>query len=203
MKTFDFSFIYQYFVYPKTVGAILPSSRYLSNKMVKEINFKDAKYIVEYGPGTGVFTEKILARRNQSTIVVIIENNREFYHLLKKKFRHEKNLIVIHGSAEHVQRYLNTHRIPYADYIISGLPFASLPHTLSNRILSSTLDVLKTGGEFVTFQYTKFKIPLLKKYFSKITLKREYRNIPPAYILRCEPREQTKETSDATEHTYN
>ncbi|MGE7759742.1 hypothetical protein [Peribacillus sp. NPDC097895] len=50
MKKFDFSFIYQYIVNPKTVGAILPSSRYLSNKMIKEINFKDAKYIVEYGP---------------------------------------------------------------------------------------------------------------------------------------------------------
>ncbi|MDM5356441.1 rRNA adenine N-6-methyltransferase family protein [Peribacillus sp. ACCC06369] len=197
MKKFDFSFIYQYIVNPKTVGAILPSSRYLSNKMIKEINFKDAKYIVEYGPGTGVFTEKILALRNQSTIVVLIENNREFYYLLKKKFWNEKNFIVIHGSAEHVQHYLNEYKIPYADYIISGLPFASLPQNVSNKILSSTLNVLKTGGEFVTFQYTKVKIPLLKKYFSKITLKREYRNIPPAYILRCEPREKNKETLDA------
>ncbi|MGG3942986.1 rRNA adenine N-6-methyltransferase family protein [Peribacillus psychrosaccharolyticus] len=197
MKKIDFSFIYQYIVNPKTVGAILPSSRYLCNKMINEINFKDAKYIVEYGPGTGVITERILALRNQSTIVVLIENNRKFYYLLKKKFWNKKNFIVIHGSAEHVQHYLTEYKIPHADYIISGLPFAILPQNVSNKILSSTLNVLKTGGEFVTFQYTKGKIPLLKKYFSIITLKREYRNIPPAYILRCEPGEKNKESLDA------
>lgn len=146
MKKFDFSFIYQFIVNPKTIGAILPSSRYLCNKMIKEINFKEAKYIVEYGPGTGVFTEKILALRNQSTIVVLIENNREFYYLLKKKLWNKKNLIVIHGSAEHVQHYLNEYKIPYADSIISGLPFASLLQNVSNKILSNTLNVLKTGG---------------------------------------------------------
>lgn len=62
MKKIDFSFIYQYIVNPKTVGAILPSSRYLCNKMIKEINFKDAKYIVEYGPGTGVITLNIFMK---------------------------------------------------------------------------------------------------------------------------------------------
>ncbi len=38
-----------------------------------------------------------------------------------------------------------------------------MPH----KIPSNTLHVLKIGGEFVTFQYTKVKIPLLKTYFSE------------------------------------
>ncbi|NHC43210.1 class I SAM-dependent methyltransferase [Bacillus sp. MM2020_1] len=181
----SFSFIYQYITNPRTVGAIRPSSRYLSNKMVEGINFRNTKYIVEYGPGTGVFTEKILEKRNKNTVIVVIENNKEFYQLLKKKYNNVSNFILIHGSAEHVQQYLNDYRIPYVDYVISGLPFASLPEYVSNKILSSTLKILKTGGEFVTFQYTKVKIPLLKTYFPIITIKREYRNILPAYILKC------------------
>lgn len=55
-------FLFQYIVNPRTVGAILPSSRFLGDKMVKRINFAKAKYIIEYGPGTGVFTEELLEK---------------------------------------------------------------------------------------------------------------------------------------------
>lgn len=179
------SFVYQYLFHPRTVGAVRPSSKFLGNKMVEGINFKDAKYIVEYGPGTGVFTERILERRNKDTVVLLIESNQEFYQLLKKEYSHVSNLIIVLGSAEQVQDYLDIYNIPYADYIISGLPFASLPADVSHKILSNSSHVLKIGGEFVTFQYTKVKIPLLKTYFSNITIKREYKNLPPAYILNC------------------
>jgi len=179
------SFIRQYIANPSKVGAVLPSSKYLSDKMLEEVNFEQSKYIVEYGPGTGVFTKKILERRNASTVVVLIESNKAFYHLLKEKYSYEMNLIIIYGSAENIEEYLNDYQIPYADYIISGLPFASLPNHISNNILSSTLKVMKTGGRFVTFQYTKFKILLFKQYFPNINMKREFRNLPPAYILNC------------------
>lgn len=179
------SFIYQFITNPRRVGAIWPSSNFLGNKMVEGINFQDAKYIVEFGPGTGAFTEKILERRRSNTTIVLIESNKEFYQLLKEKYNGKENLIIINGSAEHVQHYLKDYRIPYVDYIISGLPFASLPPHVSKKILSNTLRVLKSGGEFVTFQYSKVKLPLLKAYFPSIKVKREYKNIPPAYIINC------------------
>lgn len=53
------SFLFQFIINPKAVGAILPSSRFLGEKMIEGIDFKKAKYIVEYGPGIGVFTEKL------------------------------------------------------------------------------------------------------------------------------------------------
>ncbi|MEK4670238.1 hypothetical protein [Niallia sp. FSL R7-0271] len=52
-------FLYQYLINPKTVRAVQPSSQFLSNKMIEAIHFKDTKYIIEYGPGTGVFTERL------------------------------------------------------------------------------------------------------------------------------------------------
>ena len=53
-------FLSQYITNPRSIGAVLPSSKFLADKMVESIDFKKAKYIVEYGPGTGVFTNKLL-----------------------------------------------------------------------------------------------------------------------------------------------
>ena len=74
----NLSFIYQFFINPRSVGAIWPSSKFLANKMVQGINFQDAKNIVEFGPGTGAFTEKILERTSSNKTIVLIESNRGF-----------------------------------------------------------------------------------------------------------------------------
>ncbi|QSB08724.1 methyltransferase domain-containing protein [Lysinibacillus fusiformis] len=178
-------FIFQYIFNPRSVGAILPSSKYLSKKMINDINFEKAKYIVEYGPGTGIFTENIIKNKKTTTKVVLIENNKNFYTLLQEKYKNVDNTIIVYDSAENVESILMDNQIPYVDYIVSGLPFTSLPINVSNKILQNTLKVLKEDGLFVTFQYTKLKIPFFKKYFPDISIKKEYRNLPPAYILNC------------------
>lgn len=91
------SFIKQYVKNPRTVGAVAPSSEKLSYKMVEDINFLNASCIVEYGPGTGAFTEKILNKKKYSTIFIAIEYNKDFYEILRYKFRNEKNFILING----------------------------------------------------------------------------------------------------------
>jgi len=179
------SFIKQYITKPRTVGAIWPSSKYLAKKMVQDIDFDTGEYIVEYGPGTGVFTDKILKARRQSTAVLLIENNQEFYNLLVEKYSREPNMYIINGSAENVGDYMAQHKIPYADYIVSGLPFASLPQDVSTRILAQTKKHLKQGGRFITFQYTLLKKDFIAQHFGEITIRRELRNIPPAYVLSC------------------
>jgi len=179
------SFILQYIVHPKEVGALLPSSAYLGNKMIEGVNFSRAKYIVEYGPGTGVFTDKILRKREPRTKLILVENNKQFYTMLKEKYNHDKNIIIVNGSAENIIQYLRDFEIPYVDYVVSGLPFASLPAIVSHSILSNTRKILDKDGIFITFQYTKLKKALIQQYFSKVKVKREIRNMPPAYIFQC------------------
>ncbi|MDR4433713.1 class I SAM-dependent methyltransferase [Bacillus tequilensis] len=178
-------FLFQYIGNPRTVGAILPSSRFLGDKMMEGIDFKKAKYIVEYGPGTGVFTKKLLEKRNPETIILLVEQNKEFYSLLKEKFKDERNLFIVYGSAENIIEHLREYGIPYIDYVISGLPFASLPKGVSNEILLETSKILKKDGEFITFQYTLFKKTFFEQFFTKIDVKRELRNVPPAYVFSC------------------
>ncbi len=76
--------------------------------------------------------------------------------------------------------------IPWIDYIVSGLPFASLPQQVSSNILKLTQMHLRQGGKFITFQYTLLKKDLIGKYFNKVEIGRELRNIPPAYIFSCD-----------------
>ena len=179
------SFIKQYISKPRTVGAILPSSKYLAKKMIHHINFQDAHCIVEYGPGTGVFTQEILAKRKQDTMILLFENNADFYALLQEKYHHEPNLHVICDSAELVGKYLQEYEAPPIDYIVSGLPFASLPGDISRNILTEAAKHLGQGGSFITFQYTLLMKDLIGQFFDEITLTRELRNVPPAYVLSC------------------
>ncbi|MEO4053010.1 rRNA adenine N-6-methyltransferase family protein [Solibacillus sp. CAU 1738] len=194
-------FLYQFLINPKSVGAILPSSRFLGDKMIEKINFKKAKYIVEYGPGTGVFTEKLIKKRDSKTVILLVENNKGFYSLLKEKYKEQNNVFVVNGSAEHIERYLREFDIPYVDYVISGLPFSSLSKNISCKILLNTNKILKEDGIFITFQYTKLKKEFIKHYFTKIDIKREYRNFPPAYIFNCSTSKKHMEEFDDIKNT--
>ena len=179
------SFIKQYITKPRTVGAVLPSSKYLADEMTSNINFNKATCIVEYGPGTGVFTDNIINHKNTNTIVLLFENNLEFYNLLNDKYSDVANIHVINDSAEYVGKYLQHHGIEFADYIVSGLPFASLPQDVSIKILHQTKEYLKPGGSFITFQYTLLKKDFIEQFFPEIDVKREVRNVPPAYVFCC------------------
>ena len=185
MRMSIYSFIKQYVSMPRTVGAILPSSKYLAEKMVRNIDFANARCIVEYGPGTGVFTEKILEEKAQDTVVLLFETNREFYFLLKDKYESKPNIHIVNDSAENIDKYLLKYNISGVDYIVSGLPFASLPHDVSSNILEQTKKHLKDEGMFITFQYTLFKKDFIGRYFNRIEILREIRNVPPAYVFCC------------------
>jgi phospholipid N-methyltransferase len=179
-------FFLQYLIDPRKVGAVLPSSTYLAEQMVDNVDFTSARYIVEYGPGTGVFTDEILKKRTSDTTVMLIENNEDFYLLMKEKCKDEKNVIIIYGSAEDIDLYAKQYGFPYIDYVISGLPFASLPKKVSNVILNKTKGMLKSNGRFITFQYTLLKKDIFNSFFNRINVSWEYRNFPPAYVLSCQ-----------------
>ncbi|MGG1575878.1 hypothetical protein [Fictibacillus sp. NRS-1165] len=81
------------------------------------------------------------------TTILIIEYNQIFYKRLAEKYKGEKNLHTINGSAENLNHYMRIHNIPYADAIVSDQPFASLPQEMSDSILASARDVLHEEGK--------------------------------------------------------
>lgn len=178
-------FLIQYLRDIRGVGAVAPSSRFLARKMVASVDFERAKVIIEYGPGTGVFTAEIVKRMQPGTRLLAVETNPSFYKKLHAKYKDTPGIDIINASAEHVGKFHKERSLPAPDYVISGLPFAAFPADVSQAILEATAKLIGKRGEFITFQYTLLKKGLLERYFGDIHVSRELRNIPPAYILRC------------------
>ena len=175
----------KYIKEPRSVGALLPSSRYLARKMVGMADFDRCQVIVEYGPGTGVFTDAILRKKKPETKLLLFESNIGFAGMLERKYRDNDSLVVINESAENVGLHLNSHGFCKADCVLSGLPFASLHRGLSERILAETYKHLSPGGIFITFQYTLFMKAFITGHFDSASLAWEPRNIPPAFVIGC------------------
>lgn len=178
-------FLNNFIKYPNMIGAICPSSKALANKMVVDIDFESIKCIVEYGAGTGVFTEKIIERKKEHTILLVFELNESLYISLKNKYKNAKNVHIIHDSAKNINMYLKKYGFDKTDYIISGLPFAAFPQHISDEILSNSVKALRKEGRFITFQYTLLKKKFIKQFFKNIHITFELKNIPPAFIFNC------------------
>lgn len=178
-----FKFLIQFLKHPKSIGAVAPSGKFLAKKMMQPVNFTNAACIVEYGPGTGVFTKELVKRKNRQTKLILIEQNPLFCKMLKRKFKNQAGVYIVEGSAENVNKYINKLGFKTADYIISGLPFASLPKELSENILKETKKAIGNRGRFITFQYSMVKRKFFEQYFKISGGLLEMRNIPPAYVL--------------------
>lgn len=180
-------FLKEYIRNPKTIGAIAPSSKYLAESMIKNIDFSHCSVIAEYGAGTGIFTAEVIRHKKRDTKFLVIERNERFYRILRRRFAKCQNVFVIHGNAQNLRKYMRKYGVDKVDYIISGLPFASLSSDVSNRILSSTRKIIsKNDGRFITFQYTLFKVKLFRRFFDIAGIDFTLRNIPPAFVLTME-----------------
>ena len=177
-------FIYQFLNKPKTVGAITPSSRYLTKKILSFVDFKkEGLVLLEYGPGTGPFTSEIIKYLKPTDQLIVIELNPKFAADLKEKFKDHKNVKIYEDCVENTQKILEKEGIKQVDYIISGIPFSSLPKDVTQDILINTKSIMSSTTLFLTFQYSKFKKESFEKYFEIIDVKFVFRNIPSAFIF--------------------
>lgn len=168
----------------KTLGTVTPSSRFLSKRMLREINFSNAHVIVELGPGTGAITKHILDNLSPKATLICFEINNNFYQQLQE-LQHPQ-LIILKASAEKIVEELKKLEIHQVNYIISSLPLAIIPDEISNKILEKSFKILETNGSFIQYQYSLSYFKKLKKVFKEsISLGFEPLNIPPAFIYRC------------------
>jgi len=112
---------------PGVTGAIAPSSEGLSKTMVDWIEWDQVNAIVEYGPGTGVFTKHILRKIEEAgnnASYFAIELNGSLVRQLRKEF---PNVSIYEDSVENVAELCKKEGIEQVDAIISGLPWAVFP----------------------------------------------------------------------------
>lgn len=173
--------VFRNFLRDKNVGAITASSPFGVRKVCNKIDFDKRNVIVEYGPGTGVFTKFILKKMNPQSKLILIETNKHFIDELKKI--KDSRVRICNDSAENVEEVLRQCNEKTADYIISGIPFSFFDEALKKRIINNTHRALSKGGKCLIYQYSYHVKKYLQEYFDVIHHDFELLNILPLFIL--------------------
>lgn len=176
---------------PGLTSAIMPSSPWLAERMVADMQLDQARVVVELGAGTGAFTRAILKKLHPAAAFVAVEINPLFANHLKRRF---PRVQVVHDSAELLGEHLRALGHSAADCVLSGLPWAGFKGEEQQRILGAVLDVLQPGGFLATYAYNhtawlpggcRFRKLLRSRFSSVTTTRTEWRNLPPAFVYRC------------------
>lgn len=172
--------------HPRMLGSVIPSSRFLINGLLKQVDWGRARVIVEYGPGVGTITTEVLERLHRDGTLIVFETNADFVEFLRSSLR-DPRLHIVHGSAENVDDELRRLGLEGADYIISGIPFSVMPPTVRESILRTTQAVLQPRGRFLVYQFSPAVGPYLNQVFSEVRKGFEPLNILPAWLFFCTP----------------
>lgn len=164
----------------KSIASVTPSSSFTVRKVCSKIDFNKDNVIVEYGPGTGVFTRFILRKMSKQSKLILIETNRNFVYYLKKI--NDPRILIFNDNAENINTILSECEEPSADYVISGIPFSFLSYDLKNKIIHNTSEALSRKGKFLVYQFFNHIKEPLKKRFVNVETEFEMFNIPPMFI---------------------
>jgi phospholipid N-methyltransferase len=175
-------FFREFLRHPVMIGSIIPSSRRTIEAMLSRVDWQNTKLFVEYGPGVGTFCATILERLAPDATLLVIDTNPVFVDYLRRKFA-DTRFIAVHGSASDVNEIVTAHGFDKADYVLSGLPFSTLPAGVGPAIAKATHDVLRPGGAFLIYQYSPHVLRLIEPLFERIERDLEWWNIPPCGLF--------------------
>ncbi|HEX9667530.1 MAG TPA: methyltransferase domain-containing protein [Thermodesulfobacteriota bacterium] len=174
-------YLFKNFLKDKHVASIVSSSKFAVNRVCNKLDFGGKKIIVEYGPGTGVFTKILLERMSPESKLILIETNKDMISILKKI--KDPRVFIFNDTAENVEDILHQCSEETADYIISGIPFSFIKKDKKHEILGNTRKVLSNNGRFLVYQFTLSVVGYLRRYFTKISYDFVFLNIPPLFIF--------------------
>ena len=175
-----------FFKYPSMLGSVIPSSPFLVNDLLREVDWDRARVVVEFGPGVGTITREILKRMRSYSVLMAIELNDDFVEYLGSTIR-DPRLRIVHGSAADVRQILAEHNLAPADYIISSLPYSIMSESLRQEVVIESRRALNARGSLLVYQYSRAVLPYLKSSFSSVQQGFQLFNILPARIFHCTP----------------
>jgi phosphatidylethanolamine/phosphatidyl-N-methylethanolamine N-methyltransferase len=168
--------------HPVMVGSIIPSSDRTVKKMLAPVDWDNTKLFVEYGPGIGTFCQPVLDRMRPDATLLVIDLNPDFIDYLRKTIR-DSRFIAVHGSAADVNETIAQFGFKNADYILSGLPFSTLPNNLGPVIAEETAKALRPGGAFLVYQFRARARDFMEPHFRRIDNGFEIWNVLPCHLF--------------------
>ena len=175
-------FLRGFLKHPVMVGSVIPSSHILIERMLKPVDWDSTKLFVEYGPGVGTFTRPVLEKLGDDGKLIAIDTNPDFIKFLRKSID-DPRLIAVTGSAADVEQIIADHGFDNADYVLSGIPFSTLPPGIGEEIAEATARVIRPGGALLVYQFSPKVLDFIKPHFERIERGFEWINVPPATLF--------------------
>jgi phosphatidylserine decarboxylase len=151
-----------------TVGALLPTSKYAALAMASECaRHPGPKRVLEVGAGTGAITRQIVKHIGPNDALVCVELEPELAEYLQRRFETEPEFERVRGRTHIKQMSVLDLPIDESgekfDYIISALPFNSLPPEFVRAVFAHYQTLLKPEGvlsyiEYIGGRYAKLTL---------------------------------------------
>ena len=180
----------------RTVGAVAPSSRYLTRAMVDPLPLRHARVVVELGCGTGAVTRTLLKHMPRKSLLLAFEINPRFSRYLREQI-HDPRLVLINASAETMRQELERRGYKHVDAVASSLALTLMSNQLKHDILSESAGILRHGGVFTQYLYLhgiqwQGGWPglfaggrMLREHFRDVDQTIVWPNLPPAFVYAC------------------
>ncbi|OGZ95004.1 MAG: hypothetical protein A2847_02965 [Candidatus Sungbacteria bacterium RIFCSPHIGHO2_01_FULL_50_25] len=162
------------------VAAISESSSWAVDR-VAELLPEDTRALVEYGPGTGVITRRILRVLPDDGKLIAIELNEDLFHALGK-IKDVRFEPVLGDVLDWTKRFTDE-KADSVDAVVSTIPFSFLNARERAILIERTFRMIRPGGRFVTCQFSLLVFPLIRRYFKKAKFSVEVRNFPPYFVM--------------------
>lgn len=183
---------------PSQVASICPSSRWLLRAVADRECVRQAKTIVDLGPGTGGTSAALLAQAGGDCRLLAIEKTAEFIHSLRAI--DDPRLDVELGDAAEMERLLLVHGMTAPDVVVSGIPFSSLPADTARQIMKAVHRNLADGGTLIAYQLRGDVANYAAEFFGPPeTVQWVWPNLPPLRIYTW--RKSGSTASTTTDHS--
>lgn len=164
--------------YPRRVGSVCPSSRFLARQMACAVDIDAAGLIVELGAGTGIITESLLQRGVAAERLIVIEKSAPMAQHLARRF---PGICVVHGDAARMAGMLAQASAVAA--VVSSLPLRSLPKDVVSEITTGWVKLLQRGARVAQFTYAPFRSSAwLRAGLQRTSSVTVWANLPPARV---------------------
>ena len=168
----------------RQTGAIVPSQRFLTGKMVAPIPESYSGRIIELGAGSGALTLRLAARCPAAQIVAC-----EINPALARNTRHNLDQAGINGrvkvisdSAEHLLSEMERREMDKVEYVLSGIPLGNLPGERALALIEAISRVIRPGGLYIQFQYSLMDRKRIRSRFKILRTAPVLLNVPPAVV---------------------
>ncbi len=175
---------------PLQVAYVVPSSKAMVKRVLKRMDFVQAKTIVEFGGGEGCYTREILKHLRPDGRLLVFELDPHLAEHLRKQFHDDSRVLIYESDAAHFRDELHKLGIDHADYVISGIPFSYIEPQKKKEILHAVHDGLKPDGLFCVYQVS-MELKRHARMFAATEVEYFLANIPPMFIIAFHKSETT------------